>query len=206
MEGGRTPMQYATYKGERNLSALVARLFEIKGPRSEALTREAEEALLRTNPHLHDLKTVPEGTTILVPEIANIEPTKEVQPVKLPAGDLLKEMIQTLGSVSTALESAVEQEAEEVKGTLKAVKSPELMALARKIPALEERIHLIKTETETRLRENETMKTVQKKALARFAKDLDGFATRFALEKEKRPAPEETKKAKGKGIGKREKG
>lgn len=57
-------MKVATFQGEANLDALTARFYG-----DAAKTHpELRDRLLSENPHLSDLKTVAEGTPIVVPE------------------------------------------------------------------------------------------------------------------------------------------
>ena len=53
-------MKFAVSKGEKELSELTARIFEIKGRGAAETAKKAEAALLKANPHITDLTKIPE--------------------------------------------------------------------------------------------------------------------------------------------------
>ena len=172
-------MRFAMLKGERNLSDLVGRLFQIKGPRAKALAREAEAALLRDNPHLRHLRTVPEGTVIVVPDVADVNPAEEARPVGDVAGEMIGKVRRALDAFRPALEASITRQTEEATKTLELLKSEELVALARKEPALKERLPKIAEEATARLKEAKALKTVHEQALAQIQRDLDDLIKRL---------------------------
>jgi len=60
-------MPFSIFKGEKSLSDLVFRLFDIKGPSAQSEVQQASDALLRANPQLKDLSKIPVGTLIAIP-------------------------------------------------------------------------------------------------------------------------------------------
>ncbi len=67
-------MNFAVFNREKDLSTLADRLFVIEGGPAE--TAKAVAALLKANPHLSDLKKVPHGTLIVVPNSPDIPPVR----------------------------------------------------------------------------------------------------------------------------------
>ena len=60
-------MPFAISKGEKSLTDLVKRLFNIKGPSSQTQIQQASDALLKANPQLKNLSQVAPGTPIAIP-------------------------------------------------------------------------------------------------------------------------------------------
>ena len=63
-------MRYAIYKGEKNMSELVSRLFRLQGKGSQAAAKQAADALLKANPQIKDLSKLAIGSVITVPATA----------------------------------------------------------------------------------------------------------------------------------------
>lgn len=63
-------MSYAIYKGEKNMSELVSRLFRLQGKGTQSAIKQAADALLKTNPQLKDFSKVAIGSVIAVPDTA----------------------------------------------------------------------------------------------------------------------------------------
>lgn len=173
-------MRFATLQGEQNLADVVGRLFQIKGRRAKTLAKEAEVALLRANPHLHDLKKVPEGTLIIVPEVAGLKLAEEIRPVEAAAGEMVQEVSRELGTIRAALEAAATRHTAEANNTLQLLKSRELRALARRVPAVQERLPKITTEANARLEEAKALKIFQEQTLAQLDKDLKDLVQLFS--------------------------
>jgi hypothetical protein len=60
-------MPFSIFKGEKSLTDLVHRLFNIKGPSAQSQVQQASDALLKANPQLKDLSKVPAGAPIAIP-------------------------------------------------------------------------------------------------------------------------------------------
>lgn len=170
-------MRVATVKGERNLSELAGRLFQFKGPRAKALAKEAEAALLRANPHLRDLDKVAKGTIIVVPEVADVKPAEEAQPVG--GGEMVGEVRRALGDIRSTLGTAAARHAEEANAGLKLLQSRELKALAEKVPALKERLEKMAEAAKLRLAEVKALETFREQALGQLDKDLSDLFKRL---------------------------
>lgn len=165
-------MRFVTFKGERNLSELARRVFDIKGPKAAEHTKEAAAALLRTNPHLRELKEVPEGTPIIVPNVPGVPPA-ETQPAV--AAEILAHLRETLKGAQAALEQSLSREAEEAQMVGKLIQGRELKKLIKEAPELTDRLPQIARAAEARLREVGALKQSLKHGLAQLQKDLDEF-------------------------------
>ena len=96
-------MKFAVSKGEKELSELTARIFDIKGRGAAEAAKKAEAALLKANPHITDLTKIPEGTLIVIPDLTDTPPVKGTQ-TAAPSADLdepLKLSLKELGGAFT---------------------------------------------------------------------------------------------------------
>jgi len=166
-------MKFATYKSERNLSELARRLFQIKGPQAEKLTKQAEAALLRANPQLRELKNLPRGTFILVPEMTGMEPGEQISPMEDMAKAMVEPMRLALNAAQKTLAAAISRESENASNTLSLLKSMELKALGKEVSEINKRLPKIAEKAKKRLAETETFKTSQEQAFAQIEKNLD---------------------------------
>jgi hypothetical protein len=63
-------MRYVLFNGEKSVQDLAARVFQLSGRKQTKAAAQAVDALLKANPQLSDLKNVPLGTPISVPDSA----------------------------------------------------------------------------------------------------------------------------------------
>src|SRR3712207_2683 len=105
-------MRYAVTEGERSVTELAARLFDV-GPRS-AVARSVAKALTDANPELDELGDLPPGTLVEVPEVEDQEPAEELHALAdvAPAGLLtgLREAVEPLNEGFAELVDAVREE------------------------------------------------------------------------------------------------
>lgn len=165
-------MRLATYKKEESLPDLVGRLYSITGPGSQARARDAEVALLKANPHLRDLKKVPEGALIMVPEVAEVKITEEQQMLEEAADEITRAVRGTLAAVTPALEMSIKRQIDETNKSLKLLKSRDLRKLAEEEPALKEHISVIEKEGKAQLKEISALEKFHKQASRRLEEDL----------------------------------
>src|SRR5215216_3589445 len=100
-------MKFVTIKSETSLADLSREVFEIKGAKAAATSKNAQAALREANPHLADLKKVPAGTLVIVPDVPG---TKEAPAQSV--GDVSVEMISRLRSALAAAKRVIEKSAE----------------------------------------------------------------------------------------------
>lgn len=173
-------MRLATYQGEKDLKTLVKRLFRIEGPQAKALAREAEAALLRANPQLRNLKKVPEGTMVMVPEVKGTKPTAEIQQAEGWADKLLEEVRRAVAGLGPALEESAARQEQEANQTLERLKSKEMKQLAKSSPEWQERFKKVADTAKARIKAAKTLKESQAKVLAQMEKDLEEFSRLFS--------------------------
>jgi len=165
-------MRLATYQGEQDLTRLVRRLFKITGRGTRTLAQRAEAALLQANPHLHDLTAVSAGTLIVVPEVADINPAEETQPVEAAVGEMVEEARHALVGVRAGLDTSATHLAREATQTLKLLQSKEVEELAKQVPEVKKYLPQITEAANARLKEAEVLKAFQKQELSQLDNDL----------------------------------
>jgi hypothetical protein len=170
-------MRLATIKGERELSDLVARLYHLESPEARAL---AEEALLKANPHLADLRTLREGTPLLVPHVPGVRAVPEGGPLAAGALDLAEQLRRALDQTRTALDAAGDAAVREAKVAVELLKSREVKALAEKFPEVKDRLGSAAEEAKARQRDAEQSAKLRKQVFTRLRKQLDALAKRLS--------------------------
>ena len=126
------PNSYATLKGERTISRLAKRLFDIDGDgRTEAL-RIAEAALLRANPHLTRAEAFRSGRIVIVPGDTGLKTTDPVIKAKGGVGGALDDTAIRLKLASQLLEDEIESDAEASEKTLKQLGERQFVAKLKK--------------------------------------------------------------------------
>lgn len=169
-------MRFAVTRGERGLSALSRRLF--KGPGatlSRNLAREASQALVRANPILADLRKVPAGTVIVVPDVPGVTHTDETSTVLSTATSLLSQGLERLAEFREVLDARQDSVLKEAQATLTLLRSSKFRAIARKNRVVKERVPTIKAAAAARLKRAESFKRVGQEGLTQLETDLADF-------------------------------
>jgi hypothetical protein len=164
-------MNFAASKGERNLSDLARRLFDIKGPRAAELTKQAQAALLRANPHLQDLAKVPEGTLIVVPDVPGVQPVA-TGPMSAVSSQVVSQLRQALAGASAAIQRSVSAEKQAADTIANIVSSSDFKGLVKQQPDLKGHISEIVADTKARLKDAEALSASQTKSLKELEQAL----------------------------------
>ncbi len=117
-------MRLAKYRDESTLSELAERLFRIRA--GSARAKEAEAALLKANPQLRDLKKLPKGSMLLVPEVAEVKDVEDEDLVVDAADEILDSARRTLEAVQPALTASVRRQQQAAEKSLEVLKSKEI--------------------------------------------------------------------------------
>jgi hypothetical protein len=169
-------MKFTIVKDKSNLSELTHHLFEIKGSGAKAREKEIEASLLAANPHLADLKNIPEGTPIVVPEIdveARVKDSASTAPT------LIQQIRGQLDGVRKSLEEMRTRQVAELKQTKTILKKKDFKAAAGKTAATRKRLTKIESDATGRLKELDQQKKSQQAGIDQLGKDLDDFIKRF---------------------------
>jgi hypothetical protein len=173
-------MRLATYKGEKKISELVERFYRIEGRGSRAVTKEAEEALLKANPHLGDLRKLRDGAVIVVPPVAEASDTAAATPFEELTRDLADHLRQALDQVDLALADSIRAEVEDAREAASLSKSREFKALADKFAPVKDRLASVMQAAKVRLEQAEAADAMRKRAVSRLEKQLAALANRLA--------------------------
>ena len=168
-------MRFTSVEGQPLVSELVDKLFDVPARRASPLRKAAEQALRDANPQLANLRKVPAGTPILVPEVPGIPAIREDRPPATPWDDLVKDLTTTLSTAHESVESSLRREEEAYEQTTALLGSRELRAAAREDAKLQAQIEEISAAAKTRLEESKTRAAEQIQGLAALAEDLKEF-------------------------------
>ena len=171
-------MRFASFEGQPSVSELVDRIFDVPSQRASPLRKAAEQALRDANPQLANLRKVPAGTPILVPEVPGVPVIGEDRPSATPWDDLLKDLTKTLATTRDAVESSLRREEEAYERTTALLASREVRAASRQDAELQAQIEEIAAAAKTRLEESKTRVEEQIQGFAALTEDLEEFRGR----------------------------
>jgi phage tail protein X len=114
-------MPFVTYRGEETVAELADKLYVNLNPRQR---EAAEAAILKANPQLRDLGSVPKGAVLHVPEIPTVR-ARTARTVENPD-------VQVAGSVETALRQYAHDLTERIKADQEEVKTQVALLKNRK--------------------------------------------------------------------------
>jgi tail protein X len=169
-------MKFTIVKNKSNLTQLTHDVFEIKGSGAKAREKEIEASLLAANPHLADLKHIPEGTPIIIPEIA-VE--AQVKDSASTTPTLVQQIRGQLDGLRKSLEEIRAREVAELKQTRQILKTKDFKAAVGDKGTARTRLDKIDKEATDRLTALDQLKKSQEKGFNQLGKDLDNFITRF---------------------------
>jgi hypothetical protein len=170
-------MKFTIVKDKSNLADLTRHLFEIKGPGAKAREKKIEASLLAANPHLADLKNIPPGTPIVIPEIdveARVKDSASTAPT------LVQQIRGQLDGVRKSLEEIRAREVAELKQTKQILKTKDFKAAVGDTAAGKKKLAKIEGEAADRLKELDQLKKSQQTGIDQLGKDLDDFIKRFS--------------------------
>ena len=165
-------MKYAVSKGESEISELAGRIFDIKGRGSAAASKQAEAALLKANPHLHDLTKIKPGTLIVIPEAAENPPVRGPQTTGA-GGDTMEQLKFALEDLAGAIERAAKSDEESLAGQTEALKDRELRDFAAQSPEAKEQFGKLSEALKNRSKEIKANTAAQKDGLKQLVDSLD---------------------------------
>lgn len=164
-------MKFVTIKNETSLADLTREVFEIKGAKAATAAKSAHAALREANPHIADLKKLPAGTIVVVPDLPGIK----AAPAQSPGGvspELVRYLKRVLAEAKTVVEKSAAARGEDAEASVSLTKDRELAALARKTPELKERLAQIVEQAKSQSKQIAEDKKAQIQALAQLEKDL----------------------------------
>jgi hypothetical protein len=165
-------MPYTTTSDERTVGELASRLFGV-GERSKA-GRLAAKELVALNPELKDIKDLPPGTLVEVPELEDAElkhplpELTEAAPATLVAG-----LRAATGALEDALAAEADEAREQANEQLKALRSAELKRGAEERPDGKAELAAATAAAEAYVATVRAAKAEWRKGVADLRKDLD---------------------------------
>jgi phage tail protein X len=167
-------MWFAVTKGEQKLSELAARLYRIEAPNARAKAKAAADALLEANPHLEELKQLPAGTEIVVPEVPDLEVTAEARPAETAAGGTLVDELRTsLAAAGAALTAAVDEHDRRSTAMLDVLGSKEVKKAAADSPDTKERAASVTDAVKAEQKDAAALRAYHEQVAAQVERDLD---------------------------------
>lgn len=112
-------MAIATFRGERSVSEITNKLFTKLTP----LQREkAEAALLKANPQLSNIRKLPKGSILRVPDLPELR-AKTNRSLENPDDQIVKDITESLDAFSKHMRQQVDSEQKSVKQQTALLKS-----------------------------------------------------------------------------------
>lgn len=173
-------MRLGVFKGEPDLSTLARRLYNLEGPGGEKRARNAEEALLRTNPQLRRPDRLASGAPIVVPDLPDTEPV--VEPAATPGtvlvGDSAEAMKQSLRDIQVKVSASIEGRIGEIQASAELLKSRQFRRAVKDTP-MEGRLKELGEQRQAQLKRIQAMQVYQQQVFAQIERDLDQFVERL---------------------------
>lgn len=112
-------MAIATYRGERNVGEITDNLYTKLTP----LQREkATAALVKANPQLKNIRKLPRGTVLRVPDLPELR-AKTNRDLESPDEQIVKNLAASLSSLGKQLDGQFSSEQKSVKSQVNLIKS-----------------------------------------------------------------------------------
>jgi hypothetical protein len=169
-------MRFAAFDGETRISDLVDRLFVVPEGSPPALRKSVEKALREANPQLGNLRQVPTGAPILVPEVPGVAPSGDVAPVTAHLGDLLGSLATPVAAAKASIDASLRLAAERHDQIIDLLRSRELRDQAQEDAELRERLDQLATVANDRLGERKALAERRARTMAALDKDLEALA------------------------------
>ena len=158
-----------TVQAGKDLAELARELYTLPRTGGRRASQQAVQALLEANPHIADLKTVPAGTPIVVPDVPNLTANPAPATTAITSLDSIVEQANAaLRSVRAGLAASRDRSVQDARQTLAVVQSSAFRAAATD-PVIAQRLGSITAAANTTIRNAEA-------AAKRHDQDLDELA------------------------------
>ena len=164
-------MKFVTIKTETSLADLSREVFDIKGPKAATASKNAQTALREANPHIADLKKLPAGMLIVVPDVPGTKavPTQSLGAVST---ELIGNLKEVLAAAKAVINKSADAQVQSAEASASLIKNRELVALAKETPELKQRLSQIADQTKTQAKQVAEDKKTQMQAVAQLEKEL----------------------------------
>jgi len=126
-------MPIATFRGEKSVAEVADKLYVRLTPRQR---EKAEAAILKANPQLSDIRNVPEGTILRVPDLPELR-TKVSRSLENPDAQIAKTLADMLTSYTKELSGRIKNDQEATKSQLTLLKSAKFRREIASAPSLQ---------------------------------------------------------------------
>ncbi|HQU89091.1 MAG TPA: hypothetical protein PK620_03325 [Denitromonas sp.] len=125
-------MPIATFRGEKSVSAIADKLFVKLTPKQR---EKAEAALIKENPQLRELGTVPQGAILRVPELPELR-AKTNRSLENPDTQIARNLADAISAYGNHLGERFKTVQKEGKEQLAVLKSGDMRKAMAEAPAL----------------------------------------------------------------------
>lgn len=112
-------MPIATFRGEKTVAEIADKLYVRLTPKQR---EKAEAAILKANPQLSDIRKLPEGTILRVPDLPELR-VKVSRSLENPDGQIAKTLADILTTYSKELTGHIKNDQEATKSQITMLKS-----------------------------------------------------------------------------------
>jgi hypothetical protein len=169
-------MAFLVLEGEKNLAAIVRRAY---GELNAVDRKRAEDALLRVNPQLANLRQAGRGALIVVPTVPGLRTGgAERTEASTPAPEAMVEVREALEAYITRLETNIETERARGAELADLLKSKDVKSLVRNVPDASRHVERVTAAVKGRAAEHDE-RAASVKALAQAKTALDGLAKKL---------------------------
>src|SRR5689334_4369240 len=169
-------MRVTTLEKDEDIAKLAQRLFRT---RSKAAQQQAEELLVKANPHLADPKRGTPGSVIVGPDVPDLQPSGGPQGPQNLAVTLLNRMRDHLGNAAGDLAPSLQRQEDEANQILEQLKSPEIKQLTADSPEVGPHLKALSQNAKERIDRAKTLRKLQDEGLAKLKADLDDMLARL---------------------------
>jgi hypothetical protein len=161
-------MNIITFRGESNVKEVTNRLFTRLTPRQQ---ERAEAAILKANPQLRNIRRVPKGTVLEVPDLPELQ-AKRKPDQESPKSRFNEQLVESLDMFSKQFAEEASAAKEDGKVQISLLKSRQFKGAIANNPQLRKQATEVSRALTTRVTEvGERNKTVQL-AVKQILKDL----------------------------------
>jgi hypothetical protein len=164
-------MKFVTIKTETSLADLSREVFDIKGPKAAKASKNAQTALREANPHIADLKKLPAGMLVVVPDVPGMKAVP-AQSLGAMSTELMGNLKKVLAAAKAVIDKSADTQVQTAEASASLIKDRQLVALAKQTPELKERLSQIADQAKNQTKQVANDKKTQMQALAQLEKEL----------------------------------
>jgi len=166
-------MRFSIAQKDETLKDLASRVFRLSPVRDQKKVLDAAKNLLEANPHLANLKAIPEGTPIVVPEVPGVKPVTDEswQSVGSPTSRLM-EISNSMAGVTALLNAGLDQKLADIRDTTDFLNAKELQASSQDDSQLKLRLSQMSEESKKEGQQIDSLRTYYTSMIQKILKDL----------------------------------